>query len=153
MTAPDLLALDAAALAAIERRVGIFANMDDGNETTVVSAPLVLGDFRALLAHIRALEQALATERHNAAEWVKESAALLYERGNLKDVLGELPSPDRLRLLADWFDKYDADQRRNKRVTDEYPDEVQRDLRRWANGIEAARALASGAAAGGEERG
>ena len=43
------------------------------------------------------------------------------------DILQEkLPTPERLELLADWFDK----------TTAENPDkEVQRDLRKWAEGL------------------
>lgn len=49
-----------------------------------------------------------------------------------------LPPPEKLRLLADWFDVDDANKGGQR------GDIVQKDLRQWANAIEAALAAAKG---------
>lgn len=47
--------------------------------------------------------------------------------------LPELPDPDRLEQLADWFDEDDLLKRRT--LDPGYDPEVQRDLRKWAAAI------------------
>jgi len=62
-------------------------------------------------------------------EWQVSLAALARIEARLAEAERVLPNPDKLDLLADWFDQDDA----NKGKTS-FP-EVQRDLRAWAKGI------------------
>jgi hypothetical protein len=71
----------------------------------------------------------------NAGRW-KADAAFIVRAVNSHDALvAALPSPDKLDLLATWFEKYDAD-------VGLHGSEVQDDLRAWAKNIRAALALA-----------
>jgi hypothetical protein len=77
----------------------------------------------------------------------KRQLAEAQKRGDGYKALAErrrkaLPDPDKLRLLADWFDGDDAAKGRRgpslATLGGQPPDEVQRELRGWADDIEAA---------------
>ena len=71
------------------------------------------------------------------SEWcdAKTVAKMLDESERIVPALrGALPAPDKLELLADWFDKHDAG-------LDLRDTEVQDDLRLWASNIRAALSL------------